>query len=78
MQVEGRRRDAVELLEATFSETPEALDAIDVMCAGHKLVPAVMDSKMPGVSDIDQPVVAAPTVAVGDRVERDSAAHNGL
>lgn len=78
MQVEGRCRDAVELLEATLGETPETLNAVDVMCALHELVLTVMNSKMLCVPDINQAVVTAPTVTVDDRVERDATAHNGL
>ena len=57
---------------------PEALNAIDVMCALHELVLTMTDSKMLGVPDINQAVVTAPTVAVDDRVERDATTHNGL
>jgi hypothetical protein len=78
MQVEGSRRDAIELLQATFGKAPEALNAVDMMRARHELVLTVMDSEMFGIPDINQPVITAPTVAIDDSVEGDATAHNGL
>ncbi len=78
VQVEGCRRDAVELLEPSLGETPKALNPIEVICALHKLVLTMMDSKMLGISGINQAVVTAPTVRVDDGVECDATAHNGL
>jgi hypothetical protein len=78
MQAEGRRRDAVELLEPPLGKAPEALNAVDVCRARHELVLTVMDSKMLSVPDINQSVVAAPALRVDDRIECDATAHNGL
>ncbi len=78
MQVEGTSRNSIELLQATLSIAPEALNAIDVMCALHKLIVAMIDSIMLTVADINQAVVAAPPIRVDDGSERDATANNGL
>jgi hypothetical protein len=74
VQVEHARRDTVELLEPVLGEAPEALDPVDVTAATGELVGRVVDPEVLRVPDIDQAVVAAPAVAVDDRVECDSAA----
>src|SRR6201989_3433812 len=68
----------MKLPEPIFSVTPEALDAIDMMCASHELALPVVDSEVLGVSDINQPVVAAPAIRIYDRFGRDTTANNGL
>ena len=78
MQVEGARRNSIELLEPAFSMTPEALNTVDVMCSAHKLVVAMIDSIMLRVADINEAVIAAPSVRVDDCSERDATANNGL
>ena len=78
VQVEGRRRDAVELLEPPLSETPKALNAVDVMRALHKLVLTMMNSKMLGVSNINQTIITTPSIGVDDSIKRAATAHNGL
>src|SRR2546423_1820420 len=72
------RRDAVELLQAMFSEAPEALNAIDVMCAPRKLVLPVVDSVVLRVADINEAIVAAPPVRVDDCLRLDATANNSL
>jgi len=68
----------MKLLEPIFSVTPEALDAIDMMCASHELALPVVDSEVFGVSDINEAVVAAPAIRIDDRFGRDTTANNGL
>ena len=78
MQIEGVRRDSIELLEPALGKTPETLNAVDMTAATSKLVCPMMNSEVPGVADIDQPIIAAPSVRMNDRFERDSTANNGL
>ncbi len=78
VQREGLCGHAVELLQATLTETPERLDAIDVALVGSELIIAVIDSVMFTVTDINQPVVTAPAIRVDDRGYRDATANNGL
>jgi hypothetical protein len=49
-----------------------------VALVGSELIIAVIDSEMFRIADINQPVIAAPTVRVNDRVCRDTTANNGL
>ena len=77
MEKKGVSRYAVELGQASFGETPKALDAIDVVLAHGKLMRLVVHPKMFLISHIDQAVVATPTVGVDDRLEADTP-QNGL
>ena len=46
MQIEGVCRDSIELLESPFSETPEALNAVDVLHAASELIGSMLDAKV--------------------------------
>ena len=78
VQVELLRGDAVELMQPRLGVAPEALDAVDVMCAAHELVSAMVDPEVFRAADIDQAVVAPPPVLVDDGFEGDAPADNGL
>jgi hypothetical protein len=78
VQVKRLRRDPVELLQAMVSKAPEALDAIDMVCAPRELVLPMIDSVMLRVADIDQAVIAAPPIAMNHCLRRDATANNGL
>jgi hypothetical protein len=62
MKIEGVRRDSIELLKSAFSETPEALNAVDVLRATGELIGSMLDSEVLRVADIDQAILAAPSV----------------
>ena len=55
--------DAAQFEEAEFGETPEALDAIDMVLAPGEFVFVVMDAVML-VALQDQPVIGPPAVSV--------------
>lgn len=78
MKIESMRRDAVELLKSTLSEAPEALDAVDMTVATSKLIRTMMNSEVLGVTDIDQSVIAAPSITVDDRFGCNATTNNGL
>ena len=78
MQVKGMSRYPVELLQAPFGKAPKAFDAVDVTLAASKLVAAMLDPKMPGITNVHQTVIAVPAVAVDRRLGRYTASDNGL
>ena len=78
MQVERVWRDTMKLLQAMFSKTPEALNAVDMVRAAGELVLSMMDSVMFRVTDINQAIVAAPAVRVDDCLRSNATANNGL
>src|SRR6266404_3289359 len=78
MQVKGPSRYAIELLQATLGVTPEAFDSIDVMRSAHELVPTMIDSEMLRVTNINQAIVAAPTIRMDDGIQSHATANYGL
>jgi hypothetical protein len=72
------RRYPMKLLQAMFSEAPEALDPINVVRAARKLIRSMIDSVMLRVTDINKAIIAAPPIAMNDRLRRDATANNGL
>ena len=62
----------MKLLQAMFGKTPKALDAVDVMRAAGELILAVIDSVVLRVADVNDSVVAAPAVTMGDRFRGNS------
>lgn len=71
VEVEGAAGDPLELGEAMLGEGPEALDAVDVVRAHGELVGAMVDTKMPGIAEIDQAVITAPAVGMDHGIEWD-------
>lgn len=71
-------RDSIELLQATFREAPEALNAIDMCCVADKLVLAMIDSQMFAITDIHQAVIAAPAITIDDGIKAHATTNNGL
>src|SRR4028119_2532931 len=63
MQVKGMTWHTVELLQSAFSKAPKALNTIDVPTARSKLISAMIDAKVLGITHIHQTVVAATVVA---------------
>jgi hypothetical protein len=78
VQVEGPIGDSVELLQSSLSEVPEALDAVDVMRATHELVFAMKNSEVFGVSNMNQAIVATPSIQVDNCLGSHATANNGL
>lgn len=72
------RRDSVELLQAMLGETPEALNAVDVVRATRELVLPMINSIVLRVADINEAVIAAPPVRVDNCLGSDATADNGL
>ncbi len=78
MQIESVSRYAIELLKPALGKTPEALNAVDVCRAPSKLIRPVRDSEVFRVADINQSIIAAPTIRMDDRFGRDATTNNGL
>jgi hypothetical protein len=58
--------DTVEFGESSFRRTPKGLDTVDMVRSFGKLVLSVFDSEVFLVANIDEAVVATPTIAVND------------
>lgn len=78
MQVEGVRRDSIELLKSALSKAPEALNAVDVRRPSGKLIRPMCDPEVLGVADINESIVAAPAVRVNNHFRGYAATNNGL
>ena len=72
------QRDAMKLQQAMLGETPEALDPVDVVCAPRELVLRVVNSIVFRVTDINQPVVAAPAIRMDNCFGRSATTNNSL
>jgi hypothetical protein len=78
VQRKGLRGDAFELDQTQFGVCPEELDAVDMAATPGEFIFSMMDSKVLGVSDIDQALIASPTVTVDDAIDRDMTSNNLL
>jgi|SRR5947209_4898481 len=72
------RRDAIELLKPALGTRPETFYPIDMTLCTGKFIVRMQHAKMLTVSDINQPIVAAPAVRVNDRLQRDMPANHLL
>ena len=78
MKVKGVFRNVVELEQAPFCETPEALNAVDVARPASKFILAVIDAKVLVETQIHQAIVATPAVGLQDGFGSDSATNHRL
>lgn len=62
MQIEGMFRNAIELCQAPFCKTPERFDIVDMLLATGKLIVAMINPEVFIKTNIDQPVIAAPSI----------------
>ena len=69
---------ALELGQTQFGVGPDGLDSVGMAVTSDKLVFSMMDSKVLGVVDIDQTLIASPTVTMDDAVDRDMTSNNLL
>lgn len=75
VQIIRRLAHTVEVRHPTFSVAPESLNTVDVRTAVGELVVDVVDAQVLGVADIDQAVLATPTVEVDDTLQADTPAN---
>src|SRR5215213_3780460 len=78
MQIESSGRDAVKLLQASFSIRPKTFYPVNVNVSNGKHIVRMIDSQMLAVTDINQSVITAPAIGMNHAVERNLAANNGL
>jgi len=78
VQRKGLRWDAFELSQTQFGIGPEGLDSVYMAVTSSKHVFTMMDSKVLGVSDVPQALIASPTVTVDDAIDRDMTSNNLL
>lgn len=76
VQVEGASQQGIELLEQALSITTVVLDTVDVARLAGEAVSHVDATEVLRVADTDQPIVAAPSIAVHYRVERHPATND--
>ena len=60
---------AMKLCHAVFCKAPKAFDAVDVVRSDGKFVVAVKDAKMTFVAEVDQAIVATPSIGVNRRIQ---------
>ena len=78
MQIERGRMHSPALNQPGFSKPPKSFDTIYVTGRGDKFIAAVIDSKMLGISQIHQPVIASPSIRVNDAIGTNFASNNAL
>ena len=77
MEVEGVFRQALELGQPDLGQAPKAFDAVDMDGAFGELVAGMVDAEV-AIAEVDQAVVAAPTIGVDDGARVDPAADDAL
>ena len=76
--MKGRFIHPTKRIESGFSETPEALDTIDMRVASGKLIAPMINSKMLFVPKINEAVIAPPTVTMDDTFRSYASSDNRL
>ena len=76
VEVEEPAGESPVLCQACLGVAPEGLDAVDVVGASGELVLAVVDSEVAFVADVDEPVIALPTVSMNNTLISHSALDN--
>lgn len=57
-------RNAIELSQTSFSETPERLDTVNMPLTTGKLIITMMNPEVLIKADIDQSVIATPSIGM--------------
>src|SRR5437764_7899893 len=78
MQVEGMRRNAIELLQPSFRARPETFNAIDMTLVISKFIIRMQHPEMLRVANINQAIVTAPTVRMNHGLKRNMSANHLL
>ena len=64
--------------EARFRKAPEAFYSVDMGFAPGEFVPAMINTKVLAIADIDKAIVTTPAVRIDDAFGFDFATNNGL
>ena len=78
MQIKGMFRYAIELCQASFGKAPERLDTVNMSLTTDKFIVSMMHPEVLVKTNIDQPVVAAPSIRMNHGSWRYMATDNGL
>lgn len=76
--IKGMLRYAVELCQATFGKTPERFNTINMPFATGKFITAMMNPEGFIMANIDQSVIAAPSIRMNHSIWRHMSTDNGL
>ncbi len=72
------RRNTIEFLKPSLSTRPEALDTVDMTLCISKFIVRVQHPEMLRVADINQSIIAAPTVRMNHGLKRNVAPNHLL
>ena len=78
MEIKHMSWHPVELLQSSFGKAPKAFDAVDMSVAQSELVGTMIDSKVFGISHINESIVTPPSIAVNRRFGSNSSTNDGL
>ena len=78
MQIESFWTHATEANKTTFRIAPETFDPINVSATFGKFVPAVIDTQVLAVANVDQTVITTPAVRIDDTIKFNFTAYNRL
>ena len=78
VQIEGMFGYTIELSQTSFSETPERLDTINMPLTTGKLIVTMVNPEVLIKADIDQSVIAAPSIGMDYGIGRYMPTNNGL
>ena len=71
-------RHTIELSQTSFSETPERLDTINMPFTTGKFIVTMVNPEVLIKADIDQSVIAAPSIGMDNSIWGDMPTDNGL
>lgn len=78
VQIESMFGHTIELSQTSFSETPERLDTINMPLTTGKLIVTMVNPEVLIKADIDQSVIAAPSIGMDYGIGRYMPTNNGL
>lgn len=72
MQIEGRFIHAAELGKPGLRKAPEAFNSVDVALALSKLILPMVDSEMLFKAEVNEPIIASPSIGMDDAFKADT------
>ncbi len=78
VEIEGRRAHASEARQSRLGEPPEPLNSVDMGGAGYELVLSMVHPKVFPIPDVDEAIIAPPTVGIDDALQGHLSANDAL
>ena len=78
VQIKGMFRHAIEFCQTSFCETPERLDTVNMPLTTGKLVIPMVNPEVLIKADIDQSIIASPSIGMDHGIWRYMPTDNGL